>query len=157
MVLSSGYDSTAVLKTEKNSDDYDVFISYSRLDSVIADELANALKAKGVKCWIDRSGQYSGKNYKSVIVDKIRHSSIVMFISSQNSNESENVIKEISVAVELKKPIIPVKIDNTPYADSITYDLTGIDYIDYAMDNDILEQKILSQLTIIKNSQGEKN
>ena len=80
-----------------------------------------------------------------------------MFISSQNSNESENVIKEISVAVELKKPIIPVKIDNTPYADSITYDLTGIDYIDYAMDNDILEQKILSQLTIIKNSQGEKN
>ena len=39
--------------------------------------------------------------------------------------------KEISVAVELKKYIIPVRLDKSPYADSITYDLSGIDYIDY--------------------------
>ena len=154
MVRSSGHELLTEPQMDDNREEYDVFISYSRSDSVIADELANLLKAKDVKYWIDRNGQYSGKNYKSEIVDKIRHSSILLFVSSQNSNNSENVIKEISVAVELKKHIIPVKIDNTPYADSIAYDLTGIDYLDFDKDSDGLEQKILSQLAILKNQQN---
>lgn len=134
------------------SENYDVFISYSRIDNVIADEIVQSLENVKLKCWIDRSGQYSGKNYKSEIVDKIRHSHIVLFVSSENSNKSENVIKEISVAVELRKHIIPVRIDHTSYSDSIAYDLIGIDFIDYEKEKDELEQKIMSQITLIKNT-----
>ena len=140
-----------------NSEYYDVFISYSRIDSVKADEIVRSLEVVKLKCWIDRSGHYSGKNYKSEIVDKIRHSHIVLFISSENSNKSENVIKEISVAVELRKHIIPVKIDQSSYADSITYDLIGIDFIDYEKEKDELEQKILSQIALIKNTSASIN
>lgn len=140
-----------------NSENYDVFISYSRIDSGIADDIVQSLELMKLKCWIDRSGHYSGKNYKSEIVDKIRHSHIILFISSENSNKSENVIKEISVAVELRKHIIPVRIDQSSYADSIAYDLTGIDFIDYEREKDELEQKILSQITLIENTSASIN
>ncbi len=133
-------------------ENYDVFISYSRLDSSVADEIIVLLKELNLRIWIDRSGDYSGRNYKSVIVNTIRNSNIVLFLSSERSNKSDNVIKEISVAVEQKKHIIPIKIDNAPYADSIAYDLTGIDYINYSEQKEELVHKIFSQLTLIRNS-----
>lgn len=133
-------------------DSYDVFISYSRIDSKKADEIVNVLKQMKLNIWIDRTGEYSGRNYKSIIVNTIRQSHIVLFLSSENSNKSENVIKEVSVAVELKKMIIPIKLDNSPYADSIAYDLTGIDYVNYENEKELLERKVISQLTLIKNS-----
>lgn len=132
-------------------EEYDVFISYSRMDSQKADEIADALKQMKLRIWIDRTGEYSGRNYKSVIVNTIRQSRIVLFLSSENSNMSENVIKEVSVAVELKKMIIPVKLDKSPYADSIAYDLTGIDFVNYENEKERLERNVISQLTLIKN------
>ena len=87
-----------------------------------------------------------------MIVNAIHNSNIVLFLSSANSNKSDNVIKEISVAVEQKKHIIPIKIDNAPYADSIAYDLTGIDYINYSEQKEELVHKVHSQLTLIRNS-----
>lgn len=131
---------------------YDVFISYSRKDNQKVDEIAEALKQMNLNFWIDRTGEYSGRNYKSVIVNTIRQSHIVLFLSSENSNQSDNVIKEVSVAVELKKMIIPIKLDNYPYADSIAYDLTGIDFVNYESEKEQLERKIISQLTLIKSS-----
>ena len=122
------------------------------MDSDKADEIVNILKQMKLNIWIDRTGEYSGRNYKSVIVNTIKQSHIVLFLSSENSNKSENVIKEVSVAVEFKKMIIPIMLDNTPYADSITYDLTGIDYVNYEKEKEQLERKVLSQLTLIKSS-----
>lgn len=138
--------------SDTSKEDYDVFISYSRKDSEEADEIVKALEQMNLKIWIDRTGDYSGRNYKSVIVNTIRRSRLVLFLSSKNSNISENVIKEISVAVELRKIIIPIRLDNFPYADSITYDLTGIDYVNYEHEKEQLERKVISQLTLIKNA-----
>lgn len=139
-------------KTNLIEENYDVFISYSRLDFSVADEIISLLNGLDLRIWIDRTGDYSGKNYKSVIVNAIHNSNIVLFLSSANSNKSDNVIKEISVAVEQKKHIIPIKIDNAPYADSIAYDLTGIDYINYSEQKEELVHKVHSQLTLIRNS-----
>jgi len=140
---------TKITNVDEN---YDVFISYSRRDCSVADEIIALLKELNLRIWIDRSGDYSGRNYKSVIVNTIRNSNIILFLSSERSNSSDNVIKEISVAVEQKKHIIPIRIDNAPYADSIAYDLTGIDYINYSEQKEELVQKVLSQLTLIRNS-----
>ena len=154
-IESNSYHSSEELEvgpTVPSKETYDVFISYSRMDSDKADEIVNILKQMKLNIWIDRTGEYSGRNYKSVIVNTIKQSHIVLFLSSENSNKSENVIKEVSVAVEFKKMIIPIMLDNTPYADSITYDLTGIDYVNYEKEKEQLERKVLSQLTLIKSS-----
>ncbi|MBQ9773001.1 MAG: TIR domain-containing protein [Lentisphaeria bacterium] len=119
---------------------HDVFISYSRKDSEKIQKILSFLKEKNISFWIDIDGAYSGKSYKSEIIQAIRQANILLFLSSENSNKSEHVIKEISCAVSYKKTIIPVKIDNARYSDDIEYDLINIDYIDMENDSDALKK-----------------
>lgn len=112
----------------------DVFISYSRKDQEKAYAICKLLNKNGISYWIDKEGKYSGSNFKGVIVEQIKNSSIVLFLSSQNSNQSSNVIKEIGISVHYQKPIIPIKLDTYSYDVNIEYDLCNIDYIEYNSD-----------------------
>lgn len=109
-----------------------VFVSYSRKDSDSAAfrKIRETLDMLQVPYWIDVDGHYSGQNYKDVIVKAIRQANLVLFVSSSASNASENVMKEIGIASDEKKKVLPVRIDQSPYCDSIAYDLTSTDYID---------------------------
>ncbi len=132
-----------------------IFISYSRKDKMEIKGICELLNQMNISYWIDVDGTYSGENFKTVIVEAIGNSDLVLFISSANSNASSNVAKEISLADKLKKTILPIKLDNTPYASMIEYDLVGIDYIDYIDRNpatlDKLYKSILGRLTLAKN------
>lgn len=116
---------------EKENMDHEVFISYSRKDKDIADFVSNVLKENSIKYWIDKEGIYSSSNYKELIVDAIEVSKAVIFISSENSNASINVIREIGYAVNMNKPILPLMLDDAPYAKSIRLDISDIDQIDF--------------------------
>ena len=116
---------------EKGNMNHEVFISYSRKDKDIADFVSNVLKENSIKYWIDKEGIYSSSNYKELIVDAIEVSKAVIFISSENSNASINVIREIGYAVNMNKPILPLILDEAPYAKSIRLDISDIDQIDF--------------------------
>ena len=111
-----------------------IFISYSRKDQEQADTICELLNINGISYWIDREGKYSGSNFKGVIVEQIKKSNVVLFLSSQSSNQSSNVIKEIGISVHYQKPIIPIKLDTYSYDVNIEYDLCNIDYIEYNSD-----------------------
>ena len=89
------------------------------------------LKENHIKYWIDKEGIYSSSNYKELIVDAIEFSKAVLFISSINSNASSNVIREIGYAVNKNRPILPLMLDDAPYAKSISLDISDIDQIDF--------------------------
>lgn len=110
---------------------HQVFISYSRKDQEVADYLSDFLKENGIEYWIDKEGIFSSSNYKELIVDAIEVSKAVIFISSINSNSSINVIREIGYAVNMNKPILPLILDDAPYAKSIRLDISDIDQIDF--------------------------
>ena len=123
---------------------YDIFVSYSRKDSGIVLPIVERLKVEGYRCWMDVSGIESGDAFKQVIVDAIKTAGVVLFFSSANANKSRYTVKEINVAVELCKVIIPVKLDDAPYADSIMFDLSGLDFVAYSDGEDIVRlQKTL--------------
>lgn len=109
--------------------DKDVFISYSRKDKDTVKPIYERLEKAGVKCWLDIDGMYSGVSFKKVIVDAIKRSKVLLFMSSENSNKSRNVVSEVSIAVEYGKKIIPVRLDLTPYSESIEYDIINHDYV----------------------------
>lgn len=116
---------------ERSNMHHKVFISYSRRDKEMAEYLCNILKENGIEYWIDKEGIYSSSNYKELIVDAIEVSRAVIFISSANSNASINVIREIGYAVNMNKPILPLMLDDAPYAKSIRLDISDIDQIDF--------------------------
>lgn len=110
---------------------HQIFISYSRKDKNVAESLCEILRENDIEYWIDKEGIYSSSNYKELIVDAIDISKAVIFISSVNSNSSINVIREIGYAVNMNKPILPLILDDTPYAKSIRLDISDIDQIDF--------------------------
>lgn len=111
--------------------EYDIFISYSRKDSELVLDLANKFTGEGYNVWIDRDGIESGDAFKSVIVKAIKKSKIFLFFSSKTANASPWTVKEVNMAVHLKKTIVPVKLDDTEYDDSLLFDLVGLDYVSY--------------------------
>lgn len=80
----------------------DIFISYSRYDSNVVNELVSLLEEEGYSVWIDRDGIESGDDFKRVILKAIKESKVVLFFSSEHSNVSDWTAKEIGVAVKYK-------------------------------------------------------
>ena len=52
-------------------------------------------------------------------------------MSSENSNKSSNVVSEISLAMSYGKRVIPVRLDMSPYSESIEYDIINHDFVVY--------------------------
>lgn len=144
---------------------YDIFISYSRRDTAKVLEFVNFLESNGYSCWIDREGIYTGDVFKSVITDAIHNSKMFLFLSSKDSNKSEWTRKEVSLAVHLKKYIVPIKLDNEPYNKTLLFDLVDLDFIDWSkkdsrlsVQNKLLKtlEKVIGKRTICETDEQEK-
>lgn len=118
-----------------------VFISYSRRDYVdergvvipgnSVSHIMEALEKSHISYWIDKEGIYHGDKFKGVLASAIEAADVFIFVSSETSNKSEWTAKEIDVAVYEKKVIIPVRIDDSKYNNSVKIDLVGLDFINY--------------------------
>lgn len=127
---------------------HQVFISYSRKDVESVNAIREILDRNGISYWIDKDGIFSGENYKEVIVDAIEASKAVIFVSSANSNASINVIRELGYAVKQSRSIIPIMLDDTPYAKSIRLDIADIHQIQFRNDTQYEKELITSILYV---------
>lgn len=127
---------------------YDIFISYSRKDSQIVRQFLSEIAKTDYTMWIDEEGIYSGEQFKTKIVRAIKNSSIILFFSSVNANASEWTVKEIGYALKKNKTIIPIRLDDCEYDDSIDFDLVNIDFIKY--DREHFEQTVERLITSIE-------
>lgn len=89
---------------------YDVFISYSRKDTPLADCIARELEAQGITNFIDRSSIELGDDFAEVIAKSISESEILLFIWTEHSNQSENTANEVALAKMFHKKIVPFKV-----------------------------------------------
>jgi hypothetical protein len=125
---------------------HDVFISYSRADAPVADDICKALDEAGISYWIDRGSITSGDAFHEMIVKAIRECKVTVFVSSVNSNMSEYTIKEIVIAFKSKKHIIPFCLDENPYADKIEFYLCDLDQLQYYLHKEFAIQKLVDDL-----------
>ena len=108
----------------------DIFISYSRRDRERVHEVVSALERDGFSVWIDRQGIDGGDDFVERIVSALRGCEVVVFFSSAASNESPWTKREIHLARENNRTIIPVRLDMTPYIPTAAFFLSGVQYID---------------------------
>ena len=113
------------------TDEHKVFVSYSRKDMVFAKVFCKQMDKLGISYWIDVEGKYHGEDFREIIVDAIEQSKLVLFLSSVNSNESLYVQQEVSYAISAKIKVLPVHLDDSPYAKCLRLDLTNKQWIDY--------------------------
>ena len=60
-----------------------------------------------------------------------------------------NVIREIGYAVNMNKSILPIRLDDAPYAKSIRLDISDIDMIDFKNPTESSKRLITSLLYVL--------
>ena len=128
-------------------DQHDIFISYSRRDAEIVDQFVERLIAANYKIWIDRNDIILSQQYLSIITQAIDNSTIVLFFSSINSNNSDWTVREIIYATNHQKPIIQIKIDNSNGKEGVELLLCSTEHIQYDKnDFDHVIERLLSDI-----------
>lgn len=110
--------------------EFDVFISYSRKDSEIANKIYDALVAEGVNCFIDREGISGGADFPTVLSEAIMGAKVLLLVASENSYASEFTQKELTFAVSNKgsRFIFPVIVDGSTLPKNLEFLLSNINW-----------------------------
>ena len=109
----------------------EVFISYAAKDRTRVLDLVERLRAAGVSVWIDQMGIEGATMWSQEIVAAIRSCKVLILAISENSAGSENVVKEVALASEGRKRILPVYIKQAEIPESMAYQLAGIQRIEF--------------------------
>ena len=109
---------------------YDVFISYSRKDSAIADEICRVFDQVGITYFIDRKRIGGGNEFPLELATSILNSQIFLLLGSKNSYESKYTNAEIHFAYRKKqqKSILPYILDDTPFPLELDFLLSTINW-----------------------------
>jgi len=97
-----------------------VFLSYSREDSKIIQQLEQALVGNGVSVWRDQEKIYGGEKWPKVLGEAIADRDVFLLAWSKYSSISHFVEFEWTTAIALKKTIVPCLLDTTPLPPSLT-------------------------------------
>lgn len=125
-----------------------IFISYSRTNSEFALDLANKLKSSGVNVWIDQLSLKTGDNWDLGITKALKDCKTFLIILSKVSVESDNVLNEIAYAVNMKKDIIPILIEEC----DLPLNLIRSNYIDLLNNNSKEIEQLIAALNLDQNN-----
>ena len=109
----------------------EVFVSYARTDRERVMELVERMRSAGIGVWVDEGGIHGASLWGQEIVDAIDASKVMILMISDSSITSDNVVKELSIASEEKKPILPVYLQRSQLPKSMRYQLAGIQHIEF--------------------------
>jgi TolB-like protein len=109
----------------------ELFISYSSRDRTPAFELVEELRAKGYSVWIDKTGIAGASNWSAEIVQAINACSTMLLLVSPNSVTSDSVTREVHLASEKKKNILPVVLEKAQLPVALEFQLAGVQHVYY--------------------------
>jgi hypothetical protein len=123
-----------------------IFISFASQDRKIASTLCKALESRGFECWISDRDILPGENFQIAIVQAIRRAKIMLLVFTGNSNNSQEMTKELALASQQKLIVIPLRVEDVAPNDAFAYEFATRQWIDcfadweFAMDQ--LSQRI---------------
>ena len=107
-----------------------LFVSHVTEDRAAATELVTELERRGIGCWVAPRDVRAGKPYDDEIaeaIDGLRGNAAVF---SERCNESEYIRREITVAGEARKLIIPFRIEDAQPKRGLRIRLADLHWID---------------------------
>lgn len=120
-----------------------IFISYSRKDTDFVSKFTKNLREAGANLWLDKQIKPGGL-WDDSIESALETCQDVILILSKNSVKSNNVMDEISYALEENKRVIPIKIEEC----DVPFRLRRIQHIDYYLDEENSMKILLSALDL---------
>lgn len=119
----------AIFAETKQADmEKDIFISYSRKDTAVADRICKALDSAGITYFIDRQGIAGGMEFPELLAQAIVDCKIFLFIASSNSYASDYTRNEITFAFNRKRKMLPYIIDGSTLPLALEFTFSRINW-----------------------------
>ncbi len=120
-----------------------IFVSYSRANTGFVSGLINNLIAQGLSVWMDQRDIAAGQRWDSIIQQALQTCDVFIIVLSPESTASENVLDELSYAINEGKRIIPVL-----YRDcEIPYRIARVQFVDFRQDYQTAFRHLVSEVT----------
>jgi uncharacterized protein YecT (DUF1311 family) len=133
-----------------------VFLSHSSKDSKTATAICTALESRGHHCWMSSRDIKPGENFQGTIVRAIREAGVMVLVFSANANNSDEIKKEMALASQSRKMVIPVRAEDVLPSEDFTYELATRQWIDMFIDWEKAIE-ILSQQVVAANPREEED
>jgi TolB-like protein len=130
-----------------------IFISYSREDEKQAMHLLALLRREGYSVWIDQEAIAGASIWSDEIVQNIKSSEIFIALLSASSASSPNVAKEIALAAEHGKIILPIEIGAVELPGRLEYALAGIQKTNF-QDEEAILRAVRSQVAKLEGAES---
>ena len=109
----------------------DVFLSYSTKDAAITEKICATIESRGVRCWMAPRDVQPGTSYAQSIIEAINSSPVMVVVLSKNSDQSEQVQREVERAGSRKgMALIPVRVENILPSGHMEYFLSAQHWLD---------------------------
>jgi WD40 repeat protein len=109
---------------------HDVFISHSRHDKPVADAVCAALENAAIRCWVAPRDVQPGRSFAGEITRAVQDSKAMVLIFSSHSNNSEQVLREVQLAVKHHVHILQFRIERVVLSDDFSYFLGTPHWLD---------------------------
>ncbi len=123
-----------------------VFISHSSKDNKVATAVCTALESRGHSCWMSSRDIKPGENFQGSIVRAIREAGVMVLVFSSNANNSDEIKKEMALASQSRKMVIPVRAEDVTPSEDFTYELATRQWIDMFIDWETAIEKLSQQI-----------
>ena len=125
----------------------EVFISYASKDRKRILDLVDRLESADISVWIDQMSIEGATMWSEEIVSAIRNCKVLILAISGNSADSKNVVKELALASEGHKNILPVYLESAEIPGSMAYQLAGIQRVEFFEgDEEVGQQSVIRAL-----------
>jgi TPR repeat protein len=107
-----------------------LFVSHVSEDRAAASELVAELEQRGIGCWVAPRDVRAGKPYDDEIAEAIDDCTAMLLVFSDRCNDSQYIRREVTVAGEARKLVIPFRIEDAQPKRGLRIRLADLHWID---------------------------
>ena len=109
---------------------HEVFISYSSENKTVADAICAMLENRKIRCWIAPRDVPPGKLYGASLINAVKSARVMVLILSEDTNQSQYVVRELNAAVAKGVPIIPFRIEEVLPSEELGFYIDSLHWLD---------------------------
>ncbi len=113
-----------------------LFVSHTSLDGDAALLIVGEMERRGHRCWVAPRDVRPGRPYDDEIAEAIESCAAVLLVFSGHCNESPYIRREVTVAGEANKLIMPFRIENAQPQKGLRVRLADLHWIDGFIDRE---------------------
>ncbi len=132
----------------------DVFISYKAEELDEASWVKSTLEANGISCWMAPESITGGSTYAGEIAHAITGARVFLLILSKKAQTSPWIPREIDVAINARKTILPFVIENCDLNDDFKFYLSNIQQYRAYAGKVAAIKKLMNDIRIIMKREG---